>query len=123
IDAGEIGLDHDFRGGGHDVAVHAPGFEDRDDLPAHARGVAVLQRHCSTRMPAALMISAHCADSARIAAPNSCGELPITSAPRSEIFFCSSGSFSMPMTSVLSFCSLSSGVPIGASRPNQLVSA
>src|SRR5216117_2986894 len=123
VDAGEIGLDHHLGGGGDDPAVHPPGLEDRDDLLAHARGSAVLQRHCSARMPAALMISAHCADSARIAAPNSCAELPTTSAPRSEIPFCSSGSLRMLTTSVLSFCTLSSGVAIGASRPNQLVSA
>src|SRR5439155_9627117 len=99
VDAGEIGLDHDLGGGGDDLRVHAPRTENRHDLLAHARRGAVLKRHCSARMPAALMISAHCADSAPIAAPNSCAELPTTSAPRSEILFCSSPSLRMPTTS------------------------
>src|SRR4051812_13899962 len=103
VDAGEVRLDHHLGGGAHELRVHAPGPEDGDDLLAHALcGAELLRAHSSTRMPAALITSAHCADSARIAAPNSSAELPTTSAPRSAIFFCSSSCLRIFKTSPFS---------------------
>src|SRR6185503_748385 len=118
VDAHQVGLDHHFGGGAHQVGVHAPGAEDRDDLRAHPLRGNV---H-SGRMFALLMISAHCADSARIHAPNSSGEFPTTSAPMSWTFRRIPSSFSTRTTSAWSCSRTSFGVPAGASRPNQLVS-
>src|SRR5207237_1314957 len=120
VDAGEIGLDHHLRGDARELTIHSPRRKQRDDLLADALDGDV---HCSARMFAALMISAHCADSARVAAPNSSGELPTTSAPRSVMRFFTSGSLSTRITSAWIFKTVSFGVAAGARRPKQLVSA
>src|SRR5205823_2161273 len=91
IDAGEVGLHHRIGRDPHEVRFHAPRREQRLDLAADLVGGDL---HQSVLMFAALMISAHCADSARIAAPNSSGVLPTTSAPCSATFLWNSLSFS-----------------------------
>src|SRR5437867_5083660 len=120
VDAGEIGLDHHLGGDARELRIHPPRRQQRDDLLADALDGDV---HSSAWMFATLMISAHCADSARMAAPKSSGELPTTSAPSSVMRFFASGSRSTRITSAWIFKTVSFGVAAGASRPNQLVSA